>query len=412
MSDTDISDRALSSDAELGKAMDFTHFVEKYEETYAPIEQQALIDQLFAATSDVKTLRNGDESALAWAIRRYREDVAITLVKGGAALDEPVGGKSLLYAAADQGMPRLVRAVLDSGVSAADDALRIVGKLLARQDRGKSDDDLSASTDVLRRLIRDANAAPNGCPLIADTRSARGARILIELGADPSAISTYEYHYGKSALHRAAEQGDLEVVDILLRAGAKPNVLDKNKKTAAKLAMTAGHAVVAARIDPAFSTKLFAGIEKKRLGGRAMPRELIALWTDALAGDTAMLDAVGELTLLSPDEESLGEDVERLGVPKKTKGKLCWVAREADGGLIGFFAEKAAPLEGSVVMIDNEGQVRAYGQTLAEFLVMRGDELDEASNVAGWLEKHGLVPSRSLDQIVAAAKTQPMPKLG
>jgi hypothetical protein len=400
--------------------MTFQEFIEAYEEDYDTAKREALVAKLLAATTDVSTLRTDDgTSALGWAIDNYASELAIALVERNVALDEPVNSPPFagstsrerlapLYAASVKRLVRLVHVMLAKGADAGEHADRIVTNLL--ENRTLIDEEHSALTDVLRRLVKDANKAPHGRPLLCTAANIVGARTLLELGADPNIVSKYEYDDGMTPLHQAAAKGYDGVVDVLLAAGARKDALDRNKKTPAMLAMKERHVLIAAKLDPSLSGKLFAVVEKKRLGGRAMPAELKALWNGALAGDTAVLDAVGELSLVSGDDE-LDEDAESLGVPKKLKSKLWWWAREADGALVGFFAEKAAPLEGSVIMIDNEGQVRGYGRTISEFLVMRAEEVESSALVKEWLEKHGLLPARSLEQIVASVETQPLPKI-
>ncbi|MGH3877172.1 MAG: ankyrin repeat domain-containing protein [Actinophytocola sp.] len=58
----------------------------------------------------------------------------------------------------------------------------------------------------------------------------RAVRRLLELGAAPSAVGTFggpRHGVGTTALHHAAEDGHLEVIEVLLDAGADPTITDE-----------------------------------------------------------------------------------------------------------------------------------------------------------------------------------------
>ena len=71
------------------------------------------------------------------------------------------------------------------------------------------------------------------------------SRLLVERGADVNAAQ----HGGYVPLHQAAQHGDLELVELLLAAGAKPDVRLDDARTAADIALEAGHEALAERLD-------------------------------------------------------------------------------------------------------------------------------------------------------------------
>jgi ankyrin repeat protein len=80
--------------------------------------------------------------------------------------------------------------------------------------------------------------------------AASGARradicsLLLSQGADPDARQTGGY----TALHSAAQHGDVTLVGSLLDAGASPQVADNSGKDAAQYAEEHGHRELAARL--------------------------------------------------------------------------------------------------------------------------------------------------------------------
>ena len=73
-------------------------------------------------------------------------------------------------------------------------------------------------------------------------------RLLLARGADPNIHGINDY----TALHLAAERGDLEAVELLLAHGADPNEATRidDYETALDLAAKAGQTRVAARLAP------------------------------------------------------------------------------------------------------------------------------------------------------------------
>jgi len=64
---------------------------------------------------------------------------------------------------------------------------------------------------------------------------------LLSVGLDPN----YQYADQQTLLHKAAEHGRLELVDLLLERGADARILDQQDRAAADVAMLAGHRDVA-----------------------------------------------------------------------------------------------------------------------------------------------------------------------
>lgn len=77
----------------------------------------------------------------------------------------------------------------------------------------------------------DANVY-QGTPLVWAAAQGRVAAVrrLLALGAEPSSVGTFggpQHGVGTTALHHAAESGHLEVIEVLLDAGADPTITDE-----------------------------------------------------------------------------------------------------------------------------------------------------------------------------------------
>ena len=94
----------------------------------------------------------------------------------------------------------------------------------------------SDAVDAIAALHRlgaslDANVY-QGTPLVWAAARGRVAavRLLLSLGAAPSTAGTFggpQHGVGTTALHHAAESGHLEVIEVLLDAGADPTIADE-----------------------------------------------------------------------------------------------------------------------------------------------------------------------------------------
>ena len=114
------------------------------------------------------------------------------------------------------------------------------GHILRGADRKQVRDFLtSRGRDLVNKLD------PSGyAPLLYAARSgdAGVCEELLECGADVHAATP---HFLQTALHRAAQQGNKEVVEVLLAHGADLRAQDRSGKTPFDLAVAAGHQSVA-----------------------------------------------------------------------------------------------------------------------------------------------------------------------
>jgi ankyrin repeat protein len=106
------------------------------------------------------------------------------------------------------------------------------------------------------RLLLDAGAEVNAraknqfenTPLQVSmlTRSRAVAKLLLSRGAEVNAVQAE----GVTALHEAAQAGDLEMIRALLAAGADSRIVSKQFGTARDLAVKAGHEEAARLLKP------------------------------------------------------------------------------------------------------------------------------------------------------------------
>ena len=106
---------------------------------------------------------------------------------------------------------------------------------------------------------RGAFAANEWQPLLwsAKENHLQVATLLIELGVDVNEQQppTGQLSAKLSALHVAAQKGDLEMVHLLLARGADTNLRDKHNNTALMLAEKKKHAEIIARLKPLARTR-------------------------------------------------------------------------------------------------------------------------------------------------------------
>lgn len=99
---------------------------------------------------------------------------------------------------------------------------------------------LDGGADVNARAKNKFDNTPLQVALLTSSRGT--AKLLIERGADVNARQAE----GITALHEAAQSGDVEIVKMLLAAGADPNVSSEKFGTPRDLALKQKHAEVAA----------------------------------------------------------------------------------------------------------------------------------------------------------------------
>jgi ankyrin repeat protein len=75
-------------------------------------------------------------------------------------------------------------------------------------------------------------------------------RILTLLEGDPALLNSRDFLRRRTALHWAAERGDLAIAELLLGRGADRGLADKQGKTALDLALAGGHVEIAALMSP------------------------------------------------------------------------------------------------------------------------------------------------------------------
>jgi ankyrin repeat protein len=149
--------------------------------------------------------------------------------------------------------------------------------------------------DVLLGLGADLNAADqNGeTPLMAAVvaRNTEVVRSLLAMGANPNLA---ESRYGLSPLHVAATNGDDEIADLLVAAGADVSATDQAGLTAADAAVEAGHRTLAERLRGGESALAFdtGPPDDATAGIRSIP--LDAEDDATLAGPEAPLVPPGE----------------------------------------------------------------------------------------------------------------------
>lgn len=81
-------------------------------------------------------------------------------------------------------------------------------------------------------------------------RNVAAIEVLIDAGANPDLLA----EGGFTALHSAAQNGDAASVDVLLKAGADKTIMTDEGKCAADHAREAGHLELAALLEPAQGT--------------------------------------------------------------------------------------------------------------------------------------------------------------
>lgn len=98
------------------------------------------------------------------------------------------------------------------------------------------DDNATAVVSVLLAAGADVNAREPGTgrtPLHEAVRPGkRAVRLLLEYGADPNAVSIS----GQTPLHECSEYVALEAAEVLLQAGADPQLRDREGRSAGDLA--------------------------------------------------------------------------------------------------------------------------------------------------------------------------------
>jgi ankyrin repeat protein len=116
--------------------------------------------------------------------------------------------------------------------------------------------DLSRLRNLVQQHPSFADGKCRGLTLLSFAVSANdvGAlSVLLDAGADPNQLDDdYDSaHHAKSPLHLAAGIGNVEMVQLLLRHGAKPTLLDTDGRTAIDYAVKSGRNETAALLRAA-----------------------------------------------------------------------------------------------------------------------------------------------------------------
>jgi|GEM_PF-1189769 len=227
------------------------------------------VRSLLEAGSDLEARDENGLTALMWAIRERRKDIAELLLAAGADVNaRDLDGQTTLMWAASQGYLEIVQALLriGAGIEVKNDLFDSAMAAAVRS--GKAEVVqllLEAGVDVTDKYGRTAlmqavrlgrwnvveTLLDSGANVNAQTKSRGTAlmgaswkgdvqvvRLLLEAGADPNIATTD----AKTALINAASQGHTEVVRLLLEAGA--NVEGTLFKIALKFAKEKNHSAV------------------------------------------------------------------------------------------------------------------------------------------------------------------------
>ncbi|MGH9741208.1 MAG: ankyrin repeat domain-containing protein [Candidatus Acidiferrum sp.] len=194
-----------------------------------------------------------ESTALHWAASKGREEIANLLVTHGADVNavDSLGWTPAFLASAD-GFDSIVKMLLAHGAKTTatingKDVTLVTGgdangKLLDAAEDGdfnKTKSAIEAGADV------NCKSRDGWTPLLAASKdSSKIVEFLLANGADPNIPSDRGY----TALMRAAGNGALEIVRLLVAAGADKKLVDCNGKTAYELAMETNHRTCAQMI--------------------------------------------------------------------------------------------------------------------------------------------------------------------
>jgi ankyrin repeat protein len=214
----------------------------------------AVVDLLLRSGAII--MRKGYNRPLFLAAAEGYSEVAMRLCQAGAVVDEEDDGKTPLQQAARAGHLATAQLLLERGAKASEQAL------LSAAEGGH--------VELVTLLRAHGAVLPAGfLSKAAEGRQAGLVKLALEAG---QAVDERAGYWARTPLMVAADRGALDVVELLLQAGADPNLSDSERKTSVRLAQQGGHREVVAAL----------------VAGGARP-ELVALGELAASGNVAEL---------------------------------------------------------------------------------------------------------------------------
>lgn len=198
----------------------------------AKANHKEVVKQLLSAGADVNALFEGGETALIHAVRGGHYNMVKQLLSFGADVNKRrMSMLSALQIAISLAAAELVYLLLDAGadVNACSGAEGQNSPLGAAASRG--------NTALAQRLLV-ANADVNFAnPLAAEARYGHVdmVRLFLDKGADVNSMKSSEYNCGRPALVCAAQSGHVTVVQMLLEAGTKLDIVERALSMAASV---------------------------------------------------------------------------------------------------------------------------------------------------------------------------------
>lgn len=200
---------------------------------------------LIAAGADVNTPFADGKTALMVVGKRGMSDLTEQLLNAGAMVNAANnnGGTALMFAAIT-GDVRTINLLLRRGAELDAVGANRWGALMVAAVKGH--------TDVVATFLQ-RGADPNlpdvygWTPLMRASSRNRIATVRVLLEDKRTDIAQRD-DYGATALHRAAEQGHLQMVELLVELGADIHALDARGRTAATRASLADYPRIARRL--------------------------------------------------------------------------------------------------------------------------------------------------------------------
>jgi ankyrin repeat protein len=205
----------------------------------------ARIEHLVGAGANVNERFADGKSALMIAGKSGKFDLVEKLLHAGAEVNavNRNGGTALMFSAISGDLPT-IRLLLEHGAAVDAVGANLWGAMMVAAVKGHA--------HVVDELLN-RGAEPNLADVYGWTPLMRAANrnrqnTVRRLLSDPRTDIGHRDDDGATALHRAAEEGHLETVELLIGFGADVNALDANDRTAAMRAELAQHTDVALRL--------------------------------------------------------------------------------------------------------------------------------------------------------------------